>query len=67
MAPHIDDLWQRFFLVFNDSNQRYRLKFFSEPLINILWAKFITDKPHLVQEYIEMAGKNSSSNAMAAH
>ena len=48
MAPFIDDIWPNFFLVFNDSNQRYRLKFFSEPLVHFLWAKFIADKPLLV-------------------
>jgi hypothetical protein len=65
MAPYIDDIWPNFFLVFNDSNQRYRLKFFAEPLVHFLWAKFIQHKPHLVHEHIEMAGKNSSSSAVA--
>ena len=48
MAPYIDDIWPNFFLVFNDSNQRYRLKFFAEPLVHFLWQKFIADKPLLV-------------------
>ena len=67
MAQHIDDLWPRYFQVFNDSNQRYRLSFYTEPLVQFLWGKFIVEKPHIVAEYVEMAGRNSTSDAMAVH
>ena len=65
MGSYVEDLWPRFFQVFNDSNQKYRINFFSEPIVHFLWGKFIVDKPHIVSEHIMMAGKNSNSEAMA--
>ena len=64
MQPYINDLWPKFFQVFNNSNQKYRLKFFSDPLVHFLWARFINEQPQVVQEYVQIASQNGSNESM---
>lgn len=40
MEAHIDDIWVPFFSVFNECNRRNMWLFFSDPLIQFLWALF---------------------------
>ena len=43
MGPHVNDIWIPFFRVFNECNRRHRKIFFSDPLVQFLWAIFRVD------------------------
>ena len=64
MEPYINDLWPKFFQVFNNSNQKYRLKFFSDPLVHFLWTRFVSEQPQVVQEYVQIASQTGSNDSM---
>ena len=66
MQPYLANIWPRFFRVFNDSNQKYRLKFFADPIVHYLWSKFTADMPGIVAEYIELAGNSCANEALSS-
>ena len=61
MQPFLVNIWPQFFDVCSERSKKYSLKFFSDPVVHHLWGRFIIDKAGLVAEYIQLAGKNNSS------
>ena len=49
-APFLKETWAKFFLVFNSNAKGNRFLFFSDPLIQHLWALFREAKPELISQ-----------------
>lgn len=52
LMPYEADLWPTFFRIFNDTNSRFRLKFFQEPIIKLLWPRFNEQESSSISEYV---------------
>jgi hypothetical protein len=52
MLPYEADLWPTFFRIFNETNCRFRLKFFQEPVIKLLWPRFTEQEGPQIAEYV---------------
>ncbi len=52
LMPYEADLWPTFFRIFNDTNSRFRLKFFQEPIIKLLWPRFNEHESSSISEYV---------------
>ena len=52
MAEYKDDIWQLFYRGFDQTSQKLRIRFFSEPLIQALWEKFRHSQSKSIKEFI---------------
>lgn len=50
MAPHIEEIWHKFYLVFSSNKMSDRYRFFCDPLVKFLWARFRQAKPQEIQQ-----------------
>ena len=52
IKPYQSDLWPIYFKIFNETNSKYRRRFFAEPLVKFLWTKFIACKEDEIVQYV---------------
>lgn len=67
MQPFIKEIWPLFFKIFNETSHKYRLLFFSEPIIHVLWNKFRHSMSHEIKQYLHKVSKNTSSTLSQKH
>ena len=51
MGAYERKIWSPFFLIFNETTQRQRFAFFSEPTIRLLWERFVVDNKVEITAY----------------
>ena len=52
IEPYHSDIWPTYFKIFNETNQKFRRRFFQEPLIRELWARFLLVKEEQIVQYV---------------
>ena len=52
MQPYIYEIWPLFFKIFNETSHKYRVLFFSEPIVHVLWNSFRANKADEIREYL---------------
>jgi len=52
MAPYEEELWPLFYEIFIDNSRKQRVQFFSDPLVQFLWAKFKIGAHRKIREYL---------------
>ena len=59
MGRHASAIWLNYFEVFNENSFKQRKAFFSDPIIQFLWSRFIKNIATKFTEYLmQISGKD---------
>ena len=61
MQAHLGTIMQTFFFVFNENSRVLRVGFFSDPLVQLLWSRFLKQETDMVRSSLQQVLGNSQS------
>jgi len=53
MQAHLSTIMQNFFFVFNENSRVLRIGFFSDPLVQVLWTRFLKQETEMVRSILQ--------------
>ena len=62
MESHLEEIWHKFYLVFSSNKMSDRYRFFCDPLVSFLWARFREAKPQEILQTFSSAQNSYFKN-----
>lgn len=65
MSKYSQSLIKNFFTIFNENSRITRIAFFTEPLVQALWAQFVKKQPNLIRQTLHQIGGQNANASFA--